>query len=69
MAKLSEEMIQRIQEAAEKILYGEITIHLVESLNAVDIEVNERMRFMKEGPPRLGEVAVKKPFRVMRQDG
>jgi hypothetical protein len=61
MAKLSAEMIEKIQEAAEKISYGEITIHLVDSLNAVDIEVNERLRFLKDSPPRPGQVVIKRP--------
>lgn len=66
MAKLSKEVLDAIIQAADGIEYGEIVIHLVEHSNAVDIEVNERLRFVKSEPPRAGQVVNAK--RVVRLD-
>jgi hypothetical protein len=68
MAKLSEEMINKVQEAASRVEYGEITIHLSETMNAVDIVVSERIRVPKRELPRAGQVAVVK-IRHSREDG
>jgi hypothetical protein len=57
MAKLSKELLDTIVAEAERIEYGDITLHLVEHTNVVDIEINERLRFLKEEPPKAGRVA------------
>lgn len=64
--KLSKEVLDTIIQAAERIEYGEITLHLVEHSNAVDVEVNERLRFIKDEPPKPGRVAFVR--KVNRQD-
>lgn len=70
MARLSEEALEKIKQAAEKISYGTITIYLVESMNSVDIEITERTRFEKATPPRPGEIIGRKPLmRTTRNDG
>lgn len=56
MAKLGEEVIAAIKEAADRIPFGTITIHLIDTSDAVDIEVNERVRFKKDDKPRAGRV-------------
>ena len=62
MARLGEEVLAAIEAAAERIQYGDITIHLVETSNAIDIEVNERVRFPKPDAPRPGRVVtIKRP--------
>jgi len=53
--KLSKEIIEQIQKAAEKIAYGSITITFVEHLDSVDIEISERIR-VRKGQPRPGEI-------------
>jgi hypothetical protein len=60
MARLSQQIIDKIQEAAEKISYGSINIILIDNLNTVDIEVNERIRLEKGKPHRAGEIVNKK---------
>ena len=44
MGKLSDDIIDRIHELSDLIEYGSITIHLNESTNMIDLEVNERIR-------------------------
>lgn len=66
MAKLGKEILDAIEEAAGQIDYGSITIHLVESSNAVDIEVNKRLRFTKDDKPAAGRVVMAR--RVQRPD-
>ena len=57
MAKLDDKVIAAIQEAATKLRYGEIVIHLVDHASTVDIEVNERIRVDKA--PRPGQVVTR----------
>lgn len=65
MAKLGREVLAAIEDAAERIQYGDITIHLVETSNAIDIEINERVRFSKDDVPRPGRVVtIKRPGMV-----
>lgn len=69
MAKLSNELIAKIQEAAERISYGEIVIYLADHMNTIDIEVKERVRYEKATPPRPGEIVTRKAVvRVTRTD-
>jgi hypothetical protein len=60
MARLTQQIIDKIQEAAEKISYGSINIILIDNLNTVDIEVNERIRLEKGNVHRPGEIVNKK---------
>lgn len=55
MARLPDDVIENIQKRAESIAYGDITIHLVESLAFVDVEYTERVRHGKD-TPKPGQV-------------
>jgi hypothetical protein len=48
MAKLSDEMIESIKSACDKIQYGKVTICMNETSPNVDIVVEERRQFKKE---------------------
>lgn len=63
--KLTKEMHDKIDEAAQKISYGSITIILVDHLNEITIEVSERLRFEK-GSHRPGELVNPSPPRSVR---
>jgi hypothetical protein len=53
--KLTREMLEKIQEAAERIEYGSILIKFVGHLDSVDIEIMEATRYKKESH-RPGEI-------------
>lgn len=64
MAKLGREVLAAIEAAAERVQYGEIIIHLVDTTDFVDIEVSERIRYPKADKPRAGQiVSVKRTYR------
>jgi hypothetical protein len=56
--KLTREMLDKIQSAAEGMEYGSILIKFVGHLDTVDIEVMEATRF-KKGEHRPGEIVAK----------
>lgn len=55
MPRLPKEVLDKIQEAAEDIEFGKITIYLVEHSDSIDIEVDKRIR-VKKHPIRPGMV-------------
>ena len=63
---MTEEMLNEIKAACQRIEYGTVVINLREESSAVDIEITERKRFSKDTSPRPGKVIVRE--RVRRLD-
>lgn len=61
MAKLTESMLKRIQEEAEGIEYGSITIGINASASTVNLTVTREVRVLKDDPEstKPGRVVVR----------
>ncbi len=57
MAKLPQAVLDQIQEAAQRVKYGKITVVINETCPQADVIVEERFRVSCEDVPKPGMVA------------
>lgn len=54
--ELSKEVLEFLQETAQRVPYGNIQINLSETGDSHEVVVTERVRFRKASPPKPGQL-------------